>query len=113
MDILYTKEIDCFALMSSDSDFTPLVVRLLESGKEVYGFGGKKTPEPFVKACTQFIYTEDLIAADQAEERAVARAKTTKTPQKEVIERPIRRTKMSWRRHLTGTDVKTGAREYG
>jgi hypothetical protein len=73
MDILYTNEVDCFALMSSDSDFTPLVVRLLESGKEVFGFGQKKTPQPFVKACSQFIFTEDLIsAAREREEEAAA-----------------------------------------
>lgn len=48
MDILYTNAVDCFAVMSSDSDFTPLVVRLLESGKEVFGFGQKKTPSPLL-----------------------------------------------------------------
>ncbi len=68
MDILYTNAVDCFALMSSDSDFTPLVVRLLESGKEVFGFGQKKTPAPFVKACSQFLFTEDLISAAREEE---------------------------------------------
>jgi len=70
MDILYTNEVDSFAIMSSDSDFTPLVVRLLESGKEVFGFGQKKTPDPFVKACSQFIFTEDLISAAHEEEAA-------------------------------------------
>ncbi len=68
MDILYTNAVDCFAIMSSDSDFTPLVVRLLESGKEVFGFGQKKTPDPFVKACSQFIFTEDLISAARERE---------------------------------------------
>lgn len=60
MDLLYSKNIDAFALMTSDSDFTPLVLRILESGMTVYGFGEKKTPEPFVHACSQFIYTENL-----------------------------------------------------
>lgn len=72
MDILYTNEVDSFALMSSDSDFTPLVVRLLESGKEVFGFGQKKTPSPFVKACSQFIFTEDLISAAREPEEEPA-----------------------------------------
>ena len=72
MDILYTNEVDCFAVMSSDSDFTPLVVRLLESGKEVFGFGQKKTPAPFVKACSQFIFTEDLISAAREREEEPA-----------------------------------------
>jgi len=72
MDILYTNAVDCFAVMSSDSDFTPLVVRLLESGKEVFGFGQKKTPAPFVKACSQFIFTEDLISAAREREEEPA-----------------------------------------
>lgn len=61
MDLLYSKTIDAFALMTSDSDFTPLVMRILESGLPVYGFGEKKTPRPFVDACSTFIYTENLI----------------------------------------------------
>ncbi len=60
MDLLYSNTIDAFALMTSDSDFTPLVMRILESGMPVYGFGEKKTPLPFVHACSQFIYTENL-----------------------------------------------------
>lgn len=60
MDLLYSQNIDAFALMTSDSDFTPLVMRILESGMPVYGFGEKKTPQPFVQACSQFIYTENL-----------------------------------------------------
>ena len=47
--------------MTSDSDFTPLVLRILESGLPVYGFGEKKTPQPFVDACSPFIYTENLV----------------------------------------------------
>jgi len=60
MDLLYSRSVDAFALMTSDSDFTPLVMRILESGMHVYGFGEKKTPSPFVHACSQFIYTENL-----------------------------------------------------
>lgn len=60
MDLLYTEQLDGFALMTSDSDFTPLVMRLLSSGVTVYGFGEKKTPMPFVDACSQFIYAENL-----------------------------------------------------
>ena len=60
MDLLYTQQLDGFALMTSDSDFTPLVMRLLTNGVTVYGFGEKKTPMPFVNACSQFIYTENL-----------------------------------------------------
>ena len=67
MDLLYTKKLDAFALMTSDSDFTPLVMRLLANGLTVYGFGEKKTPLPFVKACSQFIYTENLEQNDNEE----------------------------------------------
>jgi len=68
MDLLYTQELDGFALMTSDSDFTPLVMRILSNGITVYGFGEKKTPMPFVKACSQFIYTENLEQSDEDEE---------------------------------------------
>ena len=46
--------------MSSDSDFTRLATRIREAGLVVYGFGERKTPEPFVAACDKFIYTEIL-----------------------------------------------------
>ncbi len=87
MDILYTNEVDCFAIMSSDSDFTPLVVRLLESAKEVFGFGEKKTPSPFTKACSQFIFTEDLISAARREEEAAVEPAPAK-PVVEVASKP-------------------------
>ncbi len=65
MDLLYSKRVDAFALMTSDSDFTPLVLRILESGLPVYGFGEKKTPKPFVDACSPFIYTENLVVEQE------------------------------------------------
>ena len=60
MDILYTQKLDAFAIISSDSDFTPLVMRILTNGLKVYGFGEKKTPLPFVYACSTFLYLENL-----------------------------------------------------
>jgi uncharacterized protein (TIGR00288 family) len=60
MDLLYARNLDGFAIVSSDADFTPLVMRLLTDGVKVYGFGEKKTPEPFVNACSKFIYVEGL-----------------------------------------------------
>jgi uncharacterized LabA/DUF88 family protein len=59
MDLLYTKKLSTFCLVSSDSDFTPLIQRLRADGKEVFGFGDQKTPEPFIAACSRFIYLED------------------------------------------------------
>ncbi|MEX0906006.1 MAG: NYN domain-containing protein [Balneolaceae bacterium] len=66
MDLLYTKRFDGFCLVSSDSDFTKLAARIRESGLVVYGFGEKKTPEPFVAACDKFIYTE-VLKEDESE----------------------------------------------
>jgi uncharacterized protein (TIGR00288 family) len=60
MDLLYARSVDAFAIVSSDADFTPLVMRILTDGVKVYGFGEKKTPEPFVNACSQFTYVEGL-----------------------------------------------------
>jgi uncharacterized LabA/DUF88 family protein len=56
--------------MTSDSDFTPLVMRILSSGLKVYGFGEKKTPSPFVNACSQFIFTENLEDSSAESEEA-------------------------------------------
>ncbi|OKH14690.1 NYN domain-containing protein [[Limnothrix rosea] IAM M-220] len=60
MDLLYTQNLDAFAIISSDCDFTPLVMRILTNGLKVYGFGEKKTPSPFVSACSTFLYLENL-----------------------------------------------------
>ncbi|MFD5825910.1 NYN domain-containing protein [Lentzea sp. NPDC060358] len=62
MDLLYSGRFDGFCIVSSDSDFTRLAARLRESGLTVYGFGERKTPQPFVAACDKFIYIENLIA---------------------------------------------------
>ncbi len=64
MDLLYTNKFDGFCIVSSDSDFTKLASRIREAGLVVYGFGEKKTPEPFVSACDKFIYTEVLITKE-------------------------------------------------
>lgn len=60
MDLLFARSMDAFAIVSSDADFTPLVMRILTDGVKVYGFGEKKTPEPFINACSQFTYVEGL-----------------------------------------------------
>jgi uncharacterized LabA/DUF88 family protein len=60
MDLLYTAPLDGFCIVSSDSDFTRLAIRFRESGKLVYGFGEKKTPESLRAACTEFKYFEIL-----------------------------------------------------
>lgn len=63
IDLLYQGKVDGFGIMSSDSDFTPLVTRLRQDGLIVYGFGStKKTPAAFKSACTRFIDIDALIA---------------------------------------------------
>jgi uncharacterized protein (TIGR00288 family) len=59
MDILYTKNVSTFCLVSSDCDFTPVVLRLRADGKRVIGFGGQKTPPPFVNSCSRFLYLDE------------------------------------------------------
>jgi len=61
IDLLHTKDIDAFAFATSDSDFTPVVMRVQNEGIKVFGFGEKKTPKPFMAACSQFIFTEKLM----------------------------------------------------
>lgn len=73
MDLLHTGEFDGFCLVSSDSDFTRLASRLRESGKRVYGFGERKTPEAFVKACDQFIYNEIFRSAPVSDDDSRSR----------------------------------------
>lgn len=65
MDILYQEKTDGFVIVSSDSDFTRLAIRLREAGKKVIGIGERKTPNPFIVACDKFIYIE--VIRDHAE----------------------------------------------
>lgn len=60
MDLLYTRKFDGFCLITSDSDFTGLAMRLREEGLTVLGFGESKTPEAFRNACHKFVFTEVL-----------------------------------------------------
>ena len=60
MDLLYTRRFDGFCLVTSDSDFTGLAMRLREEGLTVFGFGEKKTPEAFRNACHRFVFVEVL-----------------------------------------------------
>lgn len=76
MDLLYSRDLDGFCIVSSDSDFTKLALRLKESGKDVYGFGEQKTPVPFMAACNKFIYLENLIPI---EEKVTSKKRTTKS----------------------------------
>lgn len=82
MDILHARLVDGFCIVSSDSDYTRLATRIREDGLLVMGIGEKKTPEPFVKACEIFIYTENLIKGAELQglnaKRKTKSSKTTK-----------------------------------
>jgi len=69
IDLLYRGKVDGFGIMSSDSDFTPLVTRLRQDGLVVYGFGSAKAPEAFKTACTRYIDVDQLIRTEAAEEQ--------------------------------------------
>jgi len=85
IDLLHTKDIDAFAFATSDSDFTPVVMRVQTEGIKVYGFGEKKTPKPFMAACSQFIFTEKLMTNNQGKSG------------EDLREAPVRKTKKEMR----------------
>lgn len=68
LDLLYTDSPDAFGIVSSDADFTPLVMHLRAKGAAVYGFGARKTPEPFVNACSRFLFLDKLRATAPEQE---------------------------------------------
>ena len=90
MDLLYSDKVDGFCIVSSDSDFTRLAIRLRESGMKVIGIGEKKTPNSFIVACDRFIYIEVLDGAIKkkspksrlAENKKVIEKVTAKTTEK-------------------------------
>lgn len=77
MDVMYTKQIDVMCFVSSDSDFTPMVTRALAEGKVVLGFGERKTPSPFVNACSKFLFLDQ-----EKEAKATKRPKSIKSDTK-------------------------------
>jgi hypothetical protein len=73
MDLLYTRKFDGFCLVTSDSDFTGLAMRLREEGLTVFGFGEHKTPDAFRNACHKFVFTE-VLRPDAAHQKAAKAA---------------------------------------
>ena len=91
MDLLHQNQLDAFAIVSSDSDFTRLAARLRESGARVFGFGERKTPKPFVSACDTFIYLDALqvdaptparSTAESEDEGAESQTETVQPPRR-------------------------------
>lgn len=93
MDLLYTQRFDGFCIVSSDSDFTGLAMRIKEEGLTVYGFGEEKTPESFRNACHKFIFTEVLRSIDSSiSEKASAKNKFSKISNQQTV-RPTTKNK--------------------
>ncbi len=89
MDLLYTRKFDGFCLITSDSDFTGLAMKLREEGLKVYGFGEEKTPEAFRNACHKFVFTEVIRSGTVAETVAApakAARKRKSSPRAKAIE---------------------------
>lgn len=80
MDLLHAGKFDAFALMSSDSDFTPLVMRLRAANMQVYGFGKAKTPTAFKAACSVFFHVDAQDAPFASETAADAAGRLQKAP---------------------------------
>ncbi|SEM61934.1 OST-HTH/LOTUS domain-containing protein [Sphingomonas gellani] len=86
MDLLFRGRVEGFGIMSSDSDFMPLAMRIRQDGLPVYGFGESRTPEAFKRACTRFIDVAALTAVEAppapspAAATATAPAASTATP---------------------------------
>ena len=79
MDLLYSDKVDGFCIVSSDSDFTRLAIRLRESGMKVIGIGEKKTPNSFIVACDRFIYIEVLDGATKKTRAVNSPTKSSKS----------------------------------
>ena len=60
MEILHSKDVRGFCLVSSDSDYTSLAVKIREKGLFVMGIGLSTTPQSLRTACNVFVYTENL-----------------------------------------------------
>lgn len=88
MDLLHNGLYDAVALVSSDSDFTPLAVRLKESGIYVIGVGEKKTPEAFCNACDDFILIEYLKGEKEKEKQQQQQKKKKESEQKSQSAKP-------------------------
>ena len=80
MDLLFRGRVTAFGIMSSDSDFMPLAMRIRQDGVPVYGFGSAKTPEAFKQACTRFIDVDALARAASPRPARVAEPATIADP---------------------------------
>jgi uncharacterized protein (TIGR00288 family) len=123
MDLLYSGHVEGFAIVSSDSDFTPLATRLRESGKRVIGVGQRKTPKAFVEACERFVFLEVLAREGVATAQAMDPAKDEQPrPIQSVLTKAMNKVDTDdedWvslsalGNHLNRTDPSFDSRNYG
>ncbi|MGY2701267.1 MULTISPECIES: NYN domain-containing protein [unclassified Nocardioides] len=93
MDLLYSGNLDAFAIVSSDSDFTRLATRLRESGKTVYGLGRRRTPASLQAACDKFIFLEVLRDEQDTPDDSDAEAEEDSLPDlRTILEAAVRST---------------------
>ncbi|MEH6791117.1 NYN domain-containing protein [Parasphingorhabdus sp.] len=93
MELLYTQKLDAFCIASSDADFTPLIMQLKANGHEVYGFGERKTPEPFINACTTFLFLDsldDAVSCDAGDKSSAKVANASKVKGKRIPKKPAK-----------------------
>lgn len=86
IDLLYQGKVDGFGIMSSDSDFTPLITRLRQDGLVVYGFGKDKTPEAFKSACTRFLDVDKLQRTVNKEEQPESQPPVKLSPDSDTVD---------------------------
>jgi hypothetical protein len=127
MDLLYSGNVDAFALVSSDSDFTSLAIRLRGSGRTVYGMGLRKTPQSLRQAVDRFIFLEDLhdggtVEEPQAEAAAPEDTEPRRIPDlRRLLERAVDGTShddgwaslSSIANHVTRVDPSFSVKDYG
>ena len=89
MDLCYSKQhIDLFALLSGDSDFSPLVSKLKENEKRVIGCGVKSsTSDLLIAGCDEFIYYDDLARVARRASPAKRRGKQKDDKRAEAVDR--------------------------
>ncbi|MDD3996637.1 MAG: NYN domain-containing protein [Sphaerochaetaceae bacterium] len=102
MDLLYTKKYDAFVLVSSDSDFTRLALRLRDEGVYVFGVGEMKTPVSLRNACDNFIFIENLESEIAVPKVAEVKPKETTAP--ETTANKAKKTKKSKKKEPHPTD---------
>ena len=109
MDILHIEAANGFCIVSSDSDYTRLASRIRESGREVLGFGEKKTPKPFIKSCDKFIYVEILGQSAPAPAPVSAPAQTAAAVPAAKAATPKKTAKKHQGRNAPATDMPEAA----